>query len=358
MGTVFRTGRMTMPDGRLDSVLPIVQAPLAGGPSTPELTAAVARAGGFGFLAAGYLSPHQLVGQIALTRRLSGAPFGVNIFCPSAPADREPVLRFAAAIRAESERLGVALGSPTWDDDAFGEKVAIVESERVDTVSFTFGCPEPATVERLRRAGCRVAVTVTSAPEACLAEDSGADLLVVQGTEAGGHQGSFLDLAPNLTPLLSLLEQIGDAVGLPMVASGGIMTGARAAEVLGRGAVGVQLGTAFLCATEAGTSATYRRALLDRAYPDTVVTRAFSGRYARGLANEFALRYGDLAPEAYPEVHHLTRPLRAAASEAGDPSIPNLWAGRGWRSVAEAPAGSIVRRIAAELVRSPPHRPR
>jgi nitronate monooxygenase len=127
------------------------------------------------------------------------------------------------------------------------------------------------------------------------------------------------------------------------------MTGAQVAGVLNQGAVGVQLGTIFLCCPEAGTSATYRRALLGGAYPDTVITRAFSGRYARGLANEFALAYGDVAPEAYPEIHHLTRPLRSAAAEAGDPTIPNLWAGQGWRSVSSASAQAIVRRIAAEL---------
>jgi nitronate monooxygenase len=127
------------------------------------------------------------------------------------------------------------------------------------------------------------------------------------------------------------------------------MTGAGTAEVLNRGAVGAQLGTVFLCCREAGTSATHRRALLDGTYPDTVITRAFSGRYARGLANEFALEYGDSAPEAYPEVHHLTRPLRAGATKAGDPSIPNLWAGQGWRSITSESAPAIVRRIAAEL---------
>jgi nitronate monooxygenase len=127
------------------------------------------------------------------------------------------------------------------------------------------------------------------------------------------------------------------------------MTGAHAAEVLHNGAIGVQLGTAFLCCPEAGTSDTYRRALLERTYPDTVLTRAFSGRYARGLANRFALEYGGMAPEAYPEVHHLTRPIRAAAAEAGDPSVPNLWAGQGWPNVTSHSAQAIVHRIGVEL---------
>jgi nitronate monooxygenase len=335
------------------SELPIIQAPMAGGPSTPALAAAVGCAGGFGFLAAGYLAPAQLVDDIAATRALSAAPFGINIFCPSNPSDLEPVRAFAQAIQPESARFGVALGEPHWDDDAYDDKLDIVESAHVSLVSFTFGCPTPGTVSRLHNADCRVAVTVTSRQEAEVAEGAGADLLVVQGTEAGGHQGSFLDSDPNHTPLLHLLEEMHAGTRIPMVGSGGIMTGSSAAAVLDRGAVAVQLGTAFLCSQEAGTSATHRKALLSRTYPDTVITRAFSGRFARGLANEFAVRYGDLAPEAYPEIHHLTRPLRVAAARAGDPSTPNLWAGRGWRSVTSESARAITRRVADELTSTP-----
>jgi nitronate monooxygenase len=334
---------------KLESALPIVQAPMAGGPSTPELTAAVAGAGGFGFLAAGYLSPTQLLELIRTTRSLSAAPFGVNIFCPSAPGDLEAVRTYAQLIQPESDRLGVPLGAPQWEDDDFDEKLEVVQSEQVNLVSFTFGCPDPTAIDRLHTADCQVAVTVTSLQEAQRAEQAGADLVLVQGTEAGGHQASFLDLAPNLRPLSSLLEEIRASAHIPMAGSGGIMTGADATEVLGHGAIAVQLGTAFLCCTEAGTSATYRKALLDKTYPDTVITRAFSGRYARGLANEFALAYGESAPQAYPEVHHLTRPLRAAAANAGDPSVPNLWAGEGWRGVTVESARAIVRRIAAEM---------
>lgn len=271
---------------KLPSELPIIQAPMAGGPSTPALTAAVAWAGGFGFLAAGYLSPDQLVGVITAARALFSAPFGVNIFCPSTPADLEPVYRYAKTIQPEADRLGVDLGEPRWDDDAFHEKVEIVQAKGVGLVSFTFGCPSSSTIDQLHSADCRIAVTVTSTEEAQVAEDAGADLLVVQGTEAGGHQGSFMDLTPNALPLMSLLEGIREWTRLPMVGSGGIMTGAQAGDVLNAGAVAVQLGTAFLCCPEAGTSAVYRSALLDRIYLDTIITRAFSGRYARGLANE------------------------------------------------------------------------
>lgn len=342
-------GSVLMADLELPNDVPIFQAPMAGGPSTPELTAAVASAGGFGFLAAGYLSPAQLREQISALRELSGAPFGINVFCPSAPADQGTVARFARLIQPESDRLGVALGEPLWDDDAFNDKLEIATSEHVNLVSFTFGCPGSEIVDDLHSAACRIAVTVTSHHEALLAQAAGADLLLVQGTEAGGHQGSFFDLSPNVSPLLQLLEEIRETVHLPMVGSGGIMTGAEGTDVLQKGAFGIQLGTAFLCCPEAGTSATYRDALLRKAYPDTVITRAFSGRYARGLANQFALKYGELAPDAYPEIHHLTRPLRVAATAAGDASTPNFWAGQGWQSVSSLSARTIVRQMAKEL---------
>ena len=325
---------------------------MAGGPSTPALTAAVADAGGYGFVAAGYLSAEGLREAIATTRTLTGAPFGVNLFVPSPPGDPGEVARYAAALQPEVERLGVELGEPRWEDDGYDAKLDVVESTRVHLVSFTFGCPTPQIVERLHRAGLQVAVTVTSMLEAQLAADAGTDLLTVQGSEAGGHQGSFADLTANHRPLLSLLAQIRETTDVPMIGTGGVMTGRDTAAVLAAGAIAVQLGTALLCTPEAGTSALHRQALLDGRYPDTILTRAYSGRFARGLANRFALGYDGLAPAAYPEVHHLTRPLRAAAIQAGDASVPNLWAGTGWRQVAAEPAAAIVRRIAADARRA------
>jgi nitronate monooxygenase len=325
---------------------------MAGGPSTPALTAAVSSAGGYGFVAAGYLSPDGLHHTIAATRSLTGAPFGVNLFVPSSPGDPAEVATYAAALAPEAARLGVALGDPRWEDDAYDAKLDVVESARVHLVSFTFGCPTSETVDRLHRVDILVAVTVTSALEARLAVDAGADLLAVQGTEAGGHQGSFVDLAANHTPLLPLLAAIRETTDVSLVASGGVMTWLAAAEAMAAGAIAVQLGTAFLCTTEAGTSLPYRRALLEARYPETILTRAYSGRYARGLANRFALDHTGQAPRAYPEVHHLTRPLRTAATQAGDTSVPNLWAGTGWRQVTAEPAASIVRRMAADARRA------
>jgi nitronate monooxygenase len=322
---------------------------MAGGPSTPALTAAVSEAGGYGFVAGGYLAPKDLDEAIAATRQLTAKPFGVNLFVPSSPGEPREIATYATLLGPEAARLGVALGEPRWDDDGYGAKLEIVETARVHLVSFTFGCPTSESVARLHTADVRVAVTVTSGLEARLADDVGADLLVAQGTEAGGHQGSFADLAPNTLPLLSLLAQLADTTALPVIGSGGLMNGRDVAAVLAAGAIAAQLGTAFLCAPEAGTSAVYRRALLDAPYSDTIITRAFSGRYARGLANRFALEHDRQAPQAYPEVHHLTRPLRATATRAGDGDVPNLWAGTGWRQVTAEPAADIVQRIAAEL---------
>lgn len=339
------TPSQTLVPGRL----PIVQAPMAGGPSTPELAAAVNAAGGLGYVAAGYLTPEALHSVLDRTRALTGDPIGVNLFVPSAPepADRSAIERYARSLRAEAERLAVTLGPPRWDDDAFAAKLEVVVAAGVHTVSFTFGAPTADVVDRLRGAGIRCVVTVTSRAEAEEAASVGADGVVVQGTEAGGHQGTFAADPPNRTPLLDALAEVG-AVGLPMVAAGGIMSATDVRACLDAGAVGVQVGTALLCTPEAGTSAPYRRALLDRLYAETTITRAFSGRWARGLRNRFAVEHAD-APSGYPEVHHLTRPLRAAATAAGDPDVPNLWAGTGWAAVRAEPAAAVVARLTAGL---------
>jgi nitronate monooxygenase len=322
---------------------------MAGGPSTPELAAAVSAAGGLGFVAAGYLSPDALRQVLDRTRALTSAPVGVNLFVPSAPdeADGEAIARYADRLRPEADRLGVALGEPRWDDDAFDAKADVVASAGVHLATFTFGVPPAAVVDRLHGADVLVGVTVTSRAEAATAASVGADLLVVQGAEAGGHQGTFDPATPNRTPLRVALGEIGD-LGLPMVAAGAIMTGEDLRDVLDAGAIAGQIGTALLCSSEAGTSAPYRQALLEHRYADTTVTRAFSGRWARGLANRFALEHPD-APGGYPQVHHLTRPLRAAATAVGDPDVPNLWAGTGWRAVRAEPAGDVVRRLTIGL---------
>lgn len=333
---------MTVP-----SRLPIVQAPMAGGPSTPQLAAAVNAAGGFGYVAAGYLSADALGDALTRTRQLTSAPIGVNVFVPGPnDADAAALAAYAKKLEPEAARFGASLGEPRWDDDAYDAKLDVIARSGVHSVSFTFGCPTPSVIAQLKAAGMQTAVTVTNADEAVHAAQAGADSLIVQGTEAGGHQGSFDGVTPNRMRLLDALAAIRTRVDLPLVAAGAIMSAADAAAALDAGAAAVQLGTALLCAPEAGTSEPHRRALLERRYDDTVITRAFSGRWARGLANRFAREHED-APRGYPQIHHLTRPLRTAATNAGDPDVPNLWAGTGWDTVTAEPAAAIVARIGA-----------
>jgi nitronate monooxygenase len=327
---------------------PIVQAPLAGGASTPRLAAAVSDAGGFGFLAAGYKSAPAVAEDIRELRSLSGEPFGVNIFAPPAAAIDDLALQaYTASLRDEADRYGVELGEPVSDDDDFTAKVELVARERVAVASFTFGCPPPSVVARLHEAGCDVWVTVTNPDEALSAEAAGADALVVQGFEAGGHRAYFVDTVdPFDLGLLAALRLIAQRVRLPLIATGGIVDGASVAAVLCAGAAAAQVGSALMLTPEAGTSPTHRRALASAG--PTRLTRAFSGRQARGIVNRFLEDHSAHAPIAYPQVHHLTTPVRAAARAADDPQAVNLWAGQTYTLVEGAPAGDVVRRLAAE----------
>jgi nitronate monooxygenase len=334
---------------KLDELaIPIVQAPLAGGPSTPRLAAAVANAGGLGFLAAGYKRATAVDDEIDELRALTSAPFGVNIFAPpQAPPSAAAIEAYGARLRAAAERYGVTVGEPRHDDDEFEAKVGVVIDRRVAVVSFTFGCPPPEVFERLHAAGAEVWVTVTSPDEARHARDTGADALVVQGYEAGGHRGSFTDGDDREDfGLLALLRLVRAEVDLPLIAAGGIVDGPTVAAVLCAGAGAAQLGSALMLAPEAGTSQAHRAAL--RSSGRTALTRAFSGRQARGIVNRFMREYGDDAPMAYPDVHHMTTPIRAAAREAGDADALNLWAGQTHVLALEAPAEEIVSRLATD----------
>jgi nitronate monooxygenase len=325
--------------------LPIVQAPLAGGPSTPALAAAVCEAGGLGFLAAGYKPVDAVRADLEALRGMTGRPFGLNLFVPSAtPADPASVSAYAALLQAESEQRGVALGAPRRDDDGWDDKLALALEARVPVVSFTFGCPAPELIGRFADIGSEVWVTVTTPAEARLARDAGAHALVVQGAEAGGHRGSFVDEPGTDLGLLAALQLIDAAVDLPLVATGGLSTGRSIAAVLAAGAAAAQLGTALMRTPEAGTSPAHRQAL--KSAEPTMLTRAFTGRTARGVVNRFLREHSADAPAAYPEVHHLTAPLRAAAREQGDADGFHLWAGQAHALAEELPAGELVRRLA------------
>ncbi|QMU78613.1 nitronate monooxygenase [Streptacidiphilus sp. PB12-B1b] len=333
---------------------PVWQAPMAGGGSCPALAAAVSEAGGLGFLAAGYKTAEAVRLEIEALRGLTGRSFGVNLFLPQpAPADPAAVHRYARELAGESAAYATPLGDPEHGaDDDYRAKVALLTADPVPVVSFTFGCPEPEVLAALAGAGSTTVVTVTGAEEARAAHRAGADALCVQGIEAGGHQGTHRDdplRDGSGLGLLSLLAAVGEAVPLPVVAAGGLMRGAQIAAVLAAGACAAQLGTAFLACPESGAHPLHKQALTDPGFPGTVLTRAFSGRPARGLANRFIAEHGAHAPAAYPQVHHLTSGLRRAAARAGDPQGMALWAGQGHRLARPLPAAELVRLLAAEL---------
>jgi nitronate monooxygenase len=327
--------------------LPIVQAPMSGGASTPALAAAVCEAGGLGFLAAGYKTSDAVRADIAELRRQTSRPFGLNVFVPGrASTDAAALRRYAATLAGEAARLDVELGEPRHDDDSWDDKLALARDEEVPVVSFTFGRPEATVLTRLQAAGCAVWVTVTTPAEAAAAADGGADALVVQGAEAGGHRGSGDAAAPGDDGVLALLQLVHSVTDRPLVATGGIVTGSGVAAVLAAGAAAAQLGTAFMLCPEAGTSDAHREAF-SRTAP-TALTRAFTGRYARGIENRFMREHEHEAPLGYPEVHNMTAPLRAAARERGDADSFHLWAGEAYPLAEAVPAGELVRRLGDE----------
>ena len=252
---------------------------------------------------------------------------------------------YAEELEDVADHYNVEVGYPDWDyDDEWQRKLEVVADVRPEMVSFTFGAPSPDIVRRLSALGMLVSVTVTSAYEAGVALAAGADNLVVQGPNAGGHRGTFApDMEPGTESLPELLDRIGNAHrGIPLIAAGGLGTAEDVAAVLRRGAVAAQVGTALLLADEAGTNSTHRAALKHPEFTDCLVTRAFSGRYARGLANRFTRLFDRVAPLGYPEINQLTQPIRDAAVDVDDPHGTTLWAGTGYRQASASPVADIV----------------
>ncbi|MER5224191.1 MULTISPECIES: nitronate monooxygenase [Streptomyces] len=335
--------------------LPIVQAPMAGGVSVPQLAAAVSGAGGLGFLAAGYKTADGMYQEIKQLRGATNRPFGVNLFMPQPEyADPAAVEVYANQLAGESAWYETKLGDPdSGRDDGYDAKLAVLLDNPVPIVSFHFGCPTREVLDSLARAGTFTMVTATTVDEAQSVQRAGAGAVIVQGVEAGGHQGTHRDNPETDGAgigLLSLIAQVREAVQIPIVAAGGIMRGSQIAAVLAAGATAAQLGTAFLATHESGANALHKQALTNPLFVRTELTRAFSGRPARGLVNRFMREHGPYAPAAYPQIHHLTSGLRKAAAKAGDAQGMALWAGQGHRLARDLPAQQLVEVLADELV--------
>jgi nitronate monooxygenase len=331
---------------------PVVAAPMAAGTSTPALVSAVTAAGGFGFLASGYLTPDATRDQIEQTRRSCDA-FGVNVFLPGdAVPDPAELAAYARELRAEADRYGVPADALTAlvddHDDWWHEKVELLVQDPVAVVSFTFAIPDADTVAALQRVGTDVLATVTTPDEARQAEDAGVDGLVVQSAAAGAHSATTTPRAPDLrADIASLVAEVAAGTRLPIVAAGGIMRSEQVRAVVAAGARAALVGTVLLRTPESGARAVHKDALADPERGATVLTRAFTGRPARALRNRFTDAHSASAPIGYPAVHLLTAPIRVAAAAGADADGINLWAGTGYREATDRPAGDVI----ADLLR-------
>jgi len=332
---------------------PIVQAPLAGGGDTPPLVAAVGEAGALGFIGAAYLTPAQIAESARAIRARTARPFGISLFAPQpappAPADVRSALERVTPYFAE---LGLpAPGVPGAAPDTFAEQLAAALDCGAAVFSFTFGVLPTEAIAAIKGRGMALFGTATTVEEAVALERAGVDAVVLQGSEAGGHRGTFGgDFQAGMVGTIALVPQVADAVRVPVIASGGIMDGRGIAAALVLGASAVQMGTAFLTCDEAGIPDAYKQAILGAREDGTRLTRAFSGRPARGIVNRFMTEVEGDSPAIlpFPLQNTLTRPLRAAAAKAGRAEFLSLWAGQGVRLARRQSAAELVARLAKE----------
>ena len=335
---------------------PIIQAPLAGGGDTPELVAAVSNAGGIGFIGAAYLAPEQILETGRSVREKTSRPFGINLFAstPSPPADQS----WDAAVQRLApyySELGLpAPASPQTPAHSFADQLRAALETGASAFSFTFGLLPREAVDAIKAKGMVLLGTATTVEEALALEKSGVDAIVAQGSEAGGHRGTFSgDFAAGMIGTISLVPQVVDAVHLPVIASGGIMDGRGIAATLALGAVAVQMGTAFLTCKESGISEAYKQAITSTREDQTRITRAFSGRPARGIVNRFMTEMESSEEAAqkippFPVQNALTRALRTAASKQGRAEFLSLWAGQGLRMARRQTAADLIARLVQE----------
>lgn len=348
-------GMQTALTRRLGLAHPIIQAPMGGGGSTTALTTAVCEAGALGSVAAAYLSPAQIAEAAHAVRARTAAPFNVNLFAPmpavERPSDCAAALARLAPVHAELGLPAPAL--PAASEYSYEDQLAAVLDCGAAVFSFTFGIPPARDLERLRARGMFLLGTATTVDEACALEAAGVDAVVAQGSEAGAHRGTFAaSFAAAMIGTMALVPQVVDAVRVPVVASGGIMDGRGVAAALALGAAAVQMGTAFLTSHESGIAEAHKSAILAAGEHETRTTRAFSGREARGIVNEFMeLVDNDGDRDAilpYPWQNALTQPMRRAAAAGNDARYLSLWAGQGVRLARREAAADKVARIARE----------
>ncbi len=332
--------------------IPILQAPMLGA-STADMALAVCRAGGMGSLAAGGLAPEAVGPAVEALRAANPAPFAVNLLmAPSARPDGAEVAAAIERLTPWYERIGAPPPEPPNDfAPDFEAQLAALAAARAPVASFTFGLLRPDQIRALQAAGTYVVGTATTLAEARAWAAAGADGVCAQGFEAGGHRGHFLaEAQASLVGTLALVATIRDALDLPVIAAGGIMDGRGVAAALALGASAAQMGSAFLLTDQSGISPPWRSAILQAPDDPTRLTRAITGREARGIETEFMRRMRPVEGNvpAYPVQNRLTQPLRAAATQRGDAEVLSLWAGQAIGLARGGEAGEMVKRWWAE----------
>jgi nitronate monooxygenase len=332
---------------------PIIQAPMAGAVTGPELIAAVSNAGGLGTFAGAMLPPEAIREGVAQVRKKTNKPIGINLFVLEEPSpDPRQIARALELLQPIRDALGMPPGGPLqkYCEDTHAQFDVLLELAPA-AASFTFGVLPEEKVAALKQRGTAVIGTATNVAEAVAWEQAGADAICAQGSEAGAHRGTFLgDFDSSLIGLIALVPQLVDAVRIPVIATGGIMDGRGIAAALMLGAAGVQLGTAFMTCPESGLAAPWKASLLHASGEQTRVSRIYSGKPARGIVNEFMRRMepvqGEIPP--YPIQNALTGPIRRAAAQANRPEYMSLWAGQGVGKCRELPAAEFVATLVAE----------
>jgi nitronate monooxygenase len=340
---------------------PIIQAPMGGANATPPaLVSAVSNAGGLGFVGAAYMPPDQIARETKLIREQTSQPFGINLFVTVESSPPHSADRAIAMLTPYHAELGLpAPTSPTLPTFTFDDQLDAVVGCGARVFSYAFGLLPTDTIRALQRRGMIVIGTATTVEEAVLHEQTGVDAVAVQGSEAGAHRGTFATTFDSaMIGTMALVPQVKRAIRVPVIAAGGIMNGAGIAAALKLGAVAAQLGTAFLVSDECGVAESYKRAILSTAENGTRVTRAFSGRPARGIVNRVldeieraeSANPGTILP--YPYQNVLTRPMRTAAAQQDRAEYLSLWCGQGARLARRMPAGRLMETLIDELKQS------
>lgn len=333
---------------------PIIQAPMAGGPNTPALAAAIADAGGLGSFGFAYSTPQKISDDLAATKKLTSAPINANFFVfhevPSPSAELEHLAIAALKRLPDSHDLRFSCPQPPFSPD-LNAQLEPVWLHRPAVLTFHFGLPDPEVLEKARILGIAVGVTATCLAEAQAIEAAGANFVVAQGIEAGGHRGTFTaDIADEDLPTFTLVRQLSAHLRIPVVAAGGLMTGADIAQALAAGASAAQLGTAFLCTDESGASPAHKHFLLTKPTRGTQFTHAFSGRRAQGLRNSFMDAMQGQPHLPFPLQNTMTSGLRQRALQQNDGEYQSLWAGSAYAKTRPMPAAQLMQLLEQEYL--------